>query len=177
MFRTAPTVQTSTVRPARRVLAAVTACAMALSVITTSVAPARADNNDDLAKALAAIAIIGIIAHQANKDRDHAPAPEPIYHPHPKPPVHHPHPKPPVYHGPRVPAACAIQIEGNRGDRTFFAGRCLRERGFDYRLPGHCAREIRYYGQKDRIYSERCLREAGFQIGRGRDWDRERPQD
>ncbi len=54
----------------RRLLAGLTAGVLSVAVITASALPARADRNDDIAKALAAIAVLGIIAHAVNKDKD-----------------------------------------------------------------------------------------------------------
>jgi hypothetical protein len=161
--------------PRRRLLAGLTAGAVALTVVLGTVAPARADDNRDLVKALAAIAIIGVIAHEAGKDRD----PEPVEHRRDddrrhggwQPPRYQPQPRP------RIPAACAIEIEGrDRRNLVVYAESCLRDHGID-RLPRGCARDIRYYGRFDRVYSERCLSEAGFRFGnyypRG---DHERPE-
>ncbi len=153
------------VPPLRRVMAGVTALAMAITVVAASAMPTRADDrSDNLAKALAAIAIIGIIAHEAGKNRDddrpNHPRPN---HPQPNyPQPHHPQPEP--AYKPRVPAACAIEIESGRRNVTVYPARCLRDKGFSYRLPERCARDIRIYGRPDRIYSEQCLRDAGFRI-------------
>ncbi len=142
--------------PGRRLVAIVAAAATALGLLAGTAIPARADN-DDLAKALAAIAIVGIIAHQANKNRNRGS-------------VHQPHqpPLPQPTRAPRVPSTCAIEISGNSGTATVYGERCLREEGFDYRLPKYCARTARIYGQNDRIYSDRCLRDAGFRVSASR---------
>lgn len=66
-------------------------CATAVALTTISSTPAQADNNDDLARALAAVlgvAIIGKIIHDKKKnDRDDRKVtrrhqPEPVYRPH-----------------------------------------------------------------------------------------------
>ena len=142
--------------PGRRLVVLVAAAATALGLLAGTAIPARADN-DDLAKALAAIAIVGIIAHQANRNRTRAP----VYQPR------DPYPPQPA-RAPRVPAACAIEISGASGTATVFGERCLRAEGFDWHLPQHCARNARIYGQTDRIYSDQCLRDAGFRVSGAR---------
>jgi hypothetical protein len=142
----------------RRLVAIVAAAATALGLLAGTAIPARADN-DDLAKALAALAIVGIIAHQANKNRNRATVYQPVA---PQPP------QPQPARTTRVPAACAIEISGNSGTATVFGERCLREQGFTWRLPQYCARSARIYGQNDRIYSDQCLRDAGFRVSASR---------
>lgn len=143
----------------RRLIAVVAAAATALGLLAGTAIPARADG-DDLAKALAALAIVGIIAQQANRNRNRPPVYQP-YDPYPQ-------PQPQPTRAPRVPATCAIEITGNSGTATVFGERCLRDQGFDWRLPRHCARSARIYGQDDRIYSDQCLRDAGFRVGGSR---------
>jgi hypothetical protein len=146
-------------RIGRRLVATVAAAATVLGLLAGSAIPARADNGD-LAKALAAIAIVGIIANEASKKRRqqqaHQPQPQPYPH-------HPPHPT-----RPRVPSVCAIEISGNSGTATVYGESCLRDEGFSYRLPQYCARSARIYGRNDRIYSDQCLRDAGFRVGGAR---------
>lgn len=149
-------------RIGRRLVATVAAAATALGLLAGSAIPARADNGD-LAKALAAIAIVGIIANEASKNRRQQQ--QPVYQPQPYPyPQQHPQPT----RAPRVPSVCAIEISGNSGTATVYGERCLRDEGFSYRLPQYCARSARIYGQTDRIYSDQCLRDAGFRVGGAR---------
>jgi hypothetical protein len=134
-------------RPARRMVAAVTILATVLGLMAGSAVPARAD--DDLAKALAAIAVIGIIAHAANaKDRRAAP-----------PPAIHPPPQPVATR--RVPAACGITLAGDRTRTTIYAETCMLDRGLRD-LPTWCARPAEIYGRPDYIYTADCLRDGGF---------------
>lgn len=143
-----------------RFVALVVAVAVAMGVLATA-GPARADN-DDLAKALAALAVVGIIAHSVQKNRPRQDEYR-SYPPQPLPePQHHRSRKP------WVPAVCGIEIAGQQSRATVYGERCLREQGFDWRLPERCARPARIYGRNDRIYSEHCLRDAGFRIGRHR---------
>ncbi|WGV15211.1 hypothetical protein [Fuscovulum ytuae] len=143
-------------RIGRRLAATVAAAATALGLLVGTSIPARADN-DDLAKALAALAIVGIIASQANRNRG-----QQQYQYAPQEPKHGHQPRPARH--PRVPSVCAIEISGQSGTAIVYGENCLRQQGFDYRLPQYCARSARIYGQRDRIYSDQCLREAGFRV-------------
>lgn len=137
-----------------RFVALVTAIAVALGTLGTA-APARADN-DDLVKALAALAVVGIIAHGMNQKKRHE---TPAYAP-PKP---KPAPKPPLVRGPLVPGVCAFVVPELRS--TVYGENCLRDEGFAWGLPQACARPARIYGQPDRLFTAKCLRDAGFRIG------------
>ena len=145
----------------RRLVAVVAAAATALGLLASTAIPARADN-DDLAKALAALAIVGIIAHETKKSRERERARAQQHHN--PPPQYHPQPA----RQPRVPSVCAIEISGNSGTATVYGERCLRDEGFNFRLPQYCARTARIYGQSDRIYSDQCLRDAGFRVAGSR---------
>lgn len=156
-----------------RVVALVVAVAVALGVIGAVAAPARADDRD-LARALAAIAVIGIVAGAAKaKDK-----PRDEYRDFPPYETRHDRGRDWGHDGrrdwhddrraPRVPAVCAIEINGSRTRATVYGERCLREVGFDWRLPRECSRPARIYGRDDRIYTEQCLRNAGFRIGGSR---------
>ncbi len=140
----------------RRLVITVAAAATALGLLASTAVPARADN-DDLAKALAALAIVGILVNEQRKSRERERARAQQHH---KP---HPHHQQPSRH-PRVPSVCAIEIAGNSGTATVYGERCLREQGFNFRLPEYCARTARIYGRNDRIYSDQCLRDAGFRV-------------
>lgn len=167
------------VTPLRRRLAGLTAGALALSVVLASGSPVRADDTDDLLAALAALAVIGVIINEAEKDRHDAPVthpapvhPAPSYHP-PRPPVL-PLPPRPV-HSPRIPAICAIEVERrDHRDVVVYSENCLDRYGID-RLPDRCAREIKAYGRRDWVYGEACLREAGYRFERDRLYHHERP--
>lgn len=135
--------------PIKKVLAGLTAIAVAASLLMASALPSHADKKgDDFAKALAAIIIIGTIANSIDNKNDDK---------------HHPKPQPVKQR--RVPSVCAIEIDSDRGSPvTVYTESCLRDEGFSQRLPD-CARSVRIYGQRDRIYSAQCLRDAGFRLG------------
>ena len=138
----------------KRLMNGMTALAVAASLVLASAAPSHADRRgDNLAKALAAAIVLGLIVNNAGKGKGNA---------HPAPPPLPPKPVP-VKH-PRVPGVCAIEIDSDEGNAvTVFSESCLRDEGFDYRLPD-CARSVRIYGQRDRVYSAQCLRDAGFRV-------------
>lgn len=138
-------------RPARRIVAAIAILATVLGVMAGTAVPARAD--DDLAKALAAIAMVGIIAHAA-RAKDRAP-PQTT-----QPPTPHP-----VATTRRVPAVCGIELSGNRTRATLYSESCMVERGVRG-LPTRCAKPARIYGQRDFIYTADCLRQGGLIVPR-----------
>lgn len=139
----------------RRLTGMITAGAAALALLLATTLPVRAGGrDDDLAKALIAALVIGVIVHEARKDdyvAPPAPAPEPVRKKKKK--KH--------FVAPRIPAVCALEFEGEHRDVIVYPERCLIEEGVSH-LPRECARKARIYGEWDRIYGERCLREAGF---------------
>ena len=137
-------------RPGRRIVAAIAILATALGVMAGTAVPARADS--DLAKALAAIAVVGIIAHAARaKDRPPAPAPKKK-------------PKP-VAATRQVPAVCGIELSGSQTRATLYSENCMVQRGVST-LPTFCAKPARIYGQRDFIYTADCLRQGGLSVPR-----------
>jgi hypothetical protein len=124
----------------RRLAAMITGGAAALALVLATAIPARAEPND-LTKALIAALVVGAIAHELN-DKD----------------------KPAPVTSKRVPAVCAISIDGAERSVTLFPESCLRKEGFDYRLPRYCANSATIFGKRDRVYSAQCLREAGFRV-------------
>jgi hypothetical protein len=134
----------------RRLAAMVTGGAAALALVLATAIPAKAEKND-LAKALIAALVVGAIAHEL-KDKD-KPAPLPL-----------PLPEPEPVKSKRVPAVCAISIDGADRSVTLYPESCLREEGFDYRLPRGCANSATIFGERDRVYSAQCLKDAGFRV-------------
>ena len=133
----------------KRLMTPAIAALTCLSLVLGATSPAFSrDRDDDLAKALAAAIVLGIIVNHSQKKKRHdppAPAPEPV-------------------RAPRVPAVCAIEIDGEDRSVTVYPESCLRDEGFDYRLPRDCAKTARVYGRPDRIYGVQCLRSAGFRV-------------
>lgn len=133
----------------RRFAAILTGGAAALALVLATAIPAKADKKDDLAKALIAALVVGVIASEL-KDKD-KPAPVPV-------------PVPEPVKSRRVPTVCAISIDGADRSVTLYPESCLRAEGFDYRLPRGCANSATIFGERDRVYSAQCLRDAGFRI-------------
>lgn len=128
----------------RRFAAMLTGGAAALALVLATAIPARAEKND-LAKALIAALVVGAIAHELKDKPAPLPVPEPVK-------------------TKRVPAVCAISIDGAERSVTLYPESCLRDEGFDYRLPRHCANSATIFGERDRVYSAQCLKDAGFRV-------------
>ena len=138
---------------ARRFAAMLTGGAAALAVVLATTIPAKADSKNDLAKALIAALVVGAIAHELKDNDKPAPAPVPV-----------PLPEPEPVSSKRVPAVCAISIDGTERSVTLFPESCLRAEGFKPRLPRGCANTATIYGARDRVYSAQCLRDAGYRV-------------
>jgi hypothetical protein len=131
-------------RNLRRRLAAfagVVAAAMALMTAAAAV-PARAD--EDLAKALAAIAVIGLIAKSMDDD-DRRREDRHSYR----------------YVDNRLPAYCAVDLRDRRAG-VVYAEPCLRNAGVGGRLPYRCAYDMKVKRKIVTVFPERCLRDAGY---------------
>ncbi|MGL4235371.1 hypothetical protein [Tabrizicola sp.] len=133
----------------RRFAALLTGGAAALALVLATAIPAKADKKDDLAKALIAAIVVGVIANELNDKPKHVPVPLP---------------EPEPVKQPRVPSVCAISIDGAERSVTLYPESCLRAEGFDYRLPRGCANGATIFGERDRVYSAQCLRDAGFRV-------------
>jgi hypothetical protein len=146
----------------RRFIATLTAAATVLAMLTATAAPARADN-DDIAKALAAIAAIAIIGKVINDKKDR------------KRDAVVSHPQPDDRYG-------RDDRDGRRDDRSGgprryedrrFEDRHYEDRRYQdwsgretrsLRLPATCAIEVN--GRHDRsttVYSARCLNRERFE--------------
>lgn len=137
---------TETTLSGRKLATMITGGAAVLALVLATAIPARAEKND-LTKALIAALVVGVIANEL-KDKD-KPAPVPLPEP---------------VKSKRVPAICAISIDGADRSVTLYPESCLREEGFTYRLPRNCANGATIFGERDRVYSAQCLREAGFRV-------------
>lgn len=131
----------------RRFAGLMTAGAVAVALVLGAAMPAKADKKDDLAKALLGALVVGVIVNELTDKPKPAPlpAPEPVK-------------------SKRVPAVCAITIDGAERSVSLYPESCLRREGFDYRLPRGCANSARIFGRDDRVYSAQCLRDAGFRV-------------
>lgn len=151
----------------RRFVATVAGAAVALGLMTAAAVPARASDAEDLAKALAAIAAVAIIAKALDNDRNR---PDPVQVPGWG---HGGRPAPGWDHGARrLPAQCAIDVPGRHRTHTVYSENCLRRAGVEGRLPRRCEQEVRIRGRFVTVFPEPCLIEAGFRRDRGRSHDR-----
>lgn len=128
----------------RRLATMITGGAAALALVLATAIPAKAETKD-LTKALIAALVVGAIAHELKDKEKPSPKPEPVK-------------------AKRVPAVCAISIDGADRSVTLYPESCLRDEGFNYRLPRNCANRATIFGERDRVYSSQCLREAGFRV-------------
>lgn len=164
-----------------------TVLAAAIAVTGLAVTPAKADNRD-VARALAAIATIAIIAKTLDdsnsRKRDayhpHATPPHAGNRPHPQPHAgHRPHPQPhrPATLQPRplpdrlsnraLPRDCLFSVNTRRGEERVFGKRCLTQ---TYRsashLPRACEMQLRDKGRTRDVYTASCLRDYGYTLAR-----------
>ena len=157
-------------------LSAVTALGIAVSP-----APAAADSND-IAKVLAGLAVLGIVAKVADDRRDRrkaaAAASTPYYGS-----IDHDgriidgelrridEPRAGKVRGYKkrpLPDRCLRVLENNRGrDRLVYANRCLnRNYQFASKLPEHCKRVIRTHRGDRVVFASRCLSRDGWRVAR-----------
>ena len=131
----------------RRFAGMLTAGAVALALALGAAFPAKAEKKNDLAKALLGALVVGVIVNELT-DKPKAPpvmTPEPVK-------------------SKRIPAVCAITIDGAERSVSLYPESCLRREGIDQRLPRGCANSASIFGRDDRVYSAQCLRDAGFRV-------------
>jgi hypothetical protein len=139
---------TETTISGRRLAGMVTAGAVAVALALGSALPAKAENKNDLAKALLGALVVGVIVNELNDKPTRAPqvvTPDPV-------------------RTNRVPAVCAITIDGARQSVSLYPESCLRRAGVTARLPKGCANTASIFGRNDKVYSAQCLRDAGFRV-------------
>lgn len=153
-----------------------TILAGALAVTGFAAAPARADAND-VAKALAGIAALAIIAKTIENNRDdkrhhgyvHTPTRN-YGHPHGNAGVRghvQPRPLPNRVSQKLLPRRCVVDISGRNRTVRAFGSRCLAGNNINVnRLPNNC--QIRIGGNRqDRVlYEAGCLRNHGYSLAR-----------
>ncbi len=127
----------------RSVAAALAAGATVMALVLATVSPSYADQKDGLARALIAALVIGAIAQELT-DQD-AGTDKPT-------------------RKERLPAACAISIDGDGQALTLYSENCLRSEGFKRSLPRTCASRATIFGERDKVYSAKCLRKAGYRV-------------
>ncbi len=160
----------------RRLVAALAAAAMVGATIAATAAPAKASPDaDDIARALAAIAALAIIANAVDDDSPSYRPPyynpptyrppyynPPYYNPPTYRPPYHPQPKPPAHGAKVLPDSCRVAVVDRENRRNvYYTASCLRRAGVE-RLPQACQTEVRLNGDKARVYRDNCLFNNGF---------------
>ena len=154
----------------KTVTAGLTALSLALSVPTTAHA-----GNDDVAKALAGLALIAIVgaALSDNNGRAQVQVTPPQTYPNRREGVrgHDDHRRGNWGHNARrvapLPEACSIELSRHGETRELYNSRCLRRTyaNFDA-LPSDCQTTYRQNGHTRNGFNASCLRQYGFRTER-----------
>lgn len=140
---------------------------IALAATSVTATPARAD--EDVAKVIAGLALLGIIASASKKDRRHDPAPVARRG--------HKDPAPVIRRSPRhkdvsrdrrravkiAPRQCLRNQWTHRGERNVYSARCLQQ-SVRANLPQSCLREARGTKGPRYFYTQRCLKGHGWRL-------------
>lgn len=145
----------------RKFIAALLSLSLATTAMTT--APARAD--EDVAKILAGLAVIGILS-QVMKDKKEQPVvtqhqsrPRDVYprHRDPNRGARSRHPRDAKV----APQRCLVNQWTHRGNISVYGARCM-EQNASARLPRSCERSVETRKGTRRFYSPQCLRQKGW---------------
>lgn len=145
-----------------RLIALVTATALAATSMTANPAVAR-DNKDQrtLAIILGALAVGAIIANENQKQR------APVYAPPSPPPQRQSdwhHRRDEWRDRPVIPATCVDEVRTRDGRRAVVSRGCLQDFGLLRRMPSECAFDVRTrYGTRP-VFGRQCLVDRGFRI-------------
>jgi len=141
---------------------------IALAATSVTATPARAD--EDVAKIIAGLALLGIIAGVSKKDRRHDPAPVMRRSPRhdPAPVAGGGHRYKDVSRDRRraakiAPRQCLRNQWTHRGERSVYSARCL-QRSVRATLPQNCLREARRTNGPRYFYTKRCLKGHGWRL-------------
>ncbi len=138
--------------------------ATSLAITGFSAAPARAD--EDVAKIIAGLAVLGLLGAAINRDRHRsdyvarAPTNPVIVHPQPR-------PLPPRVARYDLPGKCLRNFPAFRGGRNLMGQKCLQKHYRHARaLPQQC-RVTFWNGRRHKnAFKPRCLRQNGYRIVR-----------
>jgi hypothetical protein len=171
-------------RFAKLVLSGLTALSLSLAPVPASAGP----DGEDIAKALAGLAVLGLIAHSANdrKKKRRAAAAQTVTNPYGS--IEHGLPSGRVIEGEirrpgqpgqkgnywqdrardvALPDQCLLVVRTDRGDRTAYGKRCLQRNYRHYtKLPNDCRLQVRTDRGVRQVYGARCLRRDGWQVAR-----------
>ncbi|MFS4581818.1 hypothetical protein [Phaeobacter sp. C3_T13_0] len=143
------------IKPHRKFITLILAAAVAITGF--SAVPARAD--EDVAKVLAGLAVLGIIGAivKNNRDDDRVQVTRP----------HRPKPLPPRVARYDLPAKCVRYFPRYSQSRTLMGRGCLRKQyGFEHTLP-HACQVTFWNGKRNRVgYRPDCLKKRGYRITR-----------
>lgn len=164
----------------RRFIALVLAAAVAVTGL--GAAPAQA-NDRDLARFLAGLAAVGIVAAAINdkqrrddRARGHVTRQQPYYPPVVHAPPRHqgyqnhvaPRPLPQKARAAILPSQCLLTVSDRRGARNVYGANCLQNSNISTaRLPDRCALTV--VGQQGRgrtAYDAGCLADYGYRTAR-----------
>ena len=151
----------------RRFIATITAASIAITAFAAP--PARA-GDEEVARALAAIAGIAILgaAIKSSRDKKKEHATHQAQPRHPK--VHRqvqPRPLPKRVHRKSLPQRCLRNFRDRHGTFTAFGRQCLHNNyNFVNSLPQRCERSVRTNRGYRSVYGARCLSRNGFQVAR-----------
>lgn len=142
--------------------------AVSIAITGFAAAPARAGSDEDFAKILAGIIVLGTVAAaiESNKKKKRARARD-----YDTPRVDHDRGHRPRGHrrnARRLPADCLRVTNTRNGRMRYFASRCL-QRNYRHadRLPRFCRTRVeRANGRVARGYNASCLRNEGYRIAR-----------
>ena len=160
-----------------RLIAAVTAAALALSSVVATPAAAMSEKDRKALTLLLGAAAVGLIISESNKNKKKRQAAEVARNPgygydyrreDYGTGFRRPEEWQPGHHNRRaiVPAQCVFSIRGSHGPRDVVSSRCLSEYGLDRRLPRDCAFEIDTGWGSRSLYGAHCLRQNGFAVSR-----------
>lgn len=164
-------------RFAKLALSGLTALSLSLAPLPAAAAP----DGEDIAKALAGLAVLGIIATAVN-DRDKRRSSQTVRTIPVQPydsiegsrviegEIRRPGDRTTRHNGVRrvaLPDRCVRIVSTSRGDRTVYGARCL-QRDFIYvnHLPASCKVQVRTNNRIRHAYGARCLRRDGWQVAR-----------
>lgn len=165
-------------RIAKFALSGLTALSLSLAPMEVSAAP----DGEDIAKALAGLAVIGIVASTMNdrkqKRKSEARGAVPV-NPYAtiegpraiEGEIRRPGEKKNRFHGVRqaaLPDRCVRIVSTDRGDRTAYSARCLqREYIYADQLPAACQVQVQTNDRVRLVYGARCLQRDGWRVAGG----------
>lgn len=149
--------------------------ATSLSLAFTPVTASAGSNGEDLAKALAGLAVLGIVAKAIDDRKDRRKrrrAAKPNHgsiEQQPLPKIIDGEIRRPgdrlSYKDHPLPDRCLRVVDTAKGAQEVYAGQCLNRRyAYAHKLPQHCERLVRTYDGLRTVYASRCLASKGWLV-------------